>query len=47
MPIDSRTVTINSEAPDFTLPSAAGGTVTLSGFRDEQHVVLVFLRGFQ
>jgi cytochrome oxidase Cu insertion factor (SCO1/SenC/PrrC family) len=29
-------------APDFTLPSTAGGTVTLSSFRGQKNVVLAF-----
>ncbi len=29
-------------APDFTLPSTAGGKVTLSDFRGKQHVLLAF-----
>ena len=29
-------------APDFTLPSTAGDRVTLSSFRDKQHVLLAF-----
>jgi len=46
MPTQSRFVTVGAEAPDFTLPSVAGGTVHLSGYRGRKHVVLVFLRGF-
>jgi peroxiredoxin Q/BCP len=30
------------EAPDFELPSSAGGTVKLSSFRGKSHVVLYF-----
>jgi peroxiredoxin len=33
-------------APDFTLPAANGGTVTLSGFRGRCRVVLFFMREF-
>ena len=34
-------------APDFTLPSASGGSVTLTGLlEDSRGVVLVFYRGF-
>jgi peroxiredoxin len=33
-------------APDFTLPSRNGGTVTLSGFRGRCRVVLFFMREF-
>jgi peroxiredoxin Q/BCP len=42
---NSSTVTTGSIAPDFTLPSAAGGEITLSSYRGRP-VVLVFLRGF-
>ncbi len=33
-------------APDFTLEDQDGSVVTLSGFRGERHVALVFNRGF-
>jgi peroxiredoxin len=33
-------------APDFTLPSANSGEVTLSALAAEQPVVLVFYRAF-
>ena len=33
-------------APDFTLPNAQGGEVTLSGYRGDKNVVLVFYRAF-
>ena len=33
-------------APDFTLTDTEGQSVTLSGFRGDKHVVLVFNRGF-
>jgi peroxiredoxin len=33
---------VGDEAPDFTLPSTAGGTVTLSSFRGQAAVVLAF-----
>jgi peroxiredoxin len=36
----------NSTAPDFTLIDTAGQTVTLSSYRGERYVVLVFNRGF-
>ncbi len=39
-------VAINAPAPDFTLPDWQGTPVRLSEFRDRQHVVLVFNRGF-
>lgn len=46
MPVDSETVPVGSQAPDFTLTSIAGEDVRLSDLRDGP-VVLVFLRGFQ
>ena len=46
MPTESRFVSIDTQAPDFTLPSVAGGDVSLASFRRNKHVVLVFLRGF-
>jgi peroxiredoxin len=33
---------VGDMAPDFTLPSTAGGTVTLSSFRGKKPVVLAF-----
>lgn len=33
-------------APDFSLVSLAGPVVTLSDFRDQRNVVLVFYRGW-
>jgi peroxiredoxin len=47
MPIESKLVPPGSAAPDFTLPSAQGGEITLSNYRGQACVVLVFLRGFQ
>ena len=47
MPIESTLVAVGAPAPDFTLTSIAGEEVSLSSFRGRQHVVLVFLRGFQ
>lgn len=31
---------------DFTLPNVHGGDVTLSDFRDDKNIVLVFYRAF-
>jgi peroxiredoxin len=33
-------------APDFTLTDTQGQSVTLSSYRGDRHVVLVFNRGF-
>ena len=44
-PTDLGRVAVGSPAPDFTLESKEGGTVTLSSFRDRKNVVLVFYRG--
>ncbi len=46
MPVDSDTVAVGEEAPDFTLEAIGGGEVSLSSFRGKP-VVLVFLRGFR
>jgi cytochrome oxidase Cu insertion factor (SCO1/SenC/PrrC family) len=40
------TIADQSLAPDFTLPSAAGGEVKLSQFRGNKDVVLVFYRAY-
>ncbi|MCH8052101.1 MAG: redoxin domain-containing protein [Chloroflexi bacterium] len=45
MTVDSDTVAVGSEAPDFTLEAIDGNKVTLSSLRGKP-VVLVFLRGF-
>jgi peroxiredoxin (alkyl hydroperoxide reductase subunit C) len=43
-PIDSRLkVAVGSEAPDFSLPSVTGGTVTLTQYRGRKNVVLSFV----
>ena len=39
-------VPIGVKAPDFTLPNAMEGDITLSDYRGGSCVVLVFLRGF-
>lgn len=36
------TLKVGDVAPDFTLPSTAGGSVTLSSFRGKNAVVLAF-----
>jgi peroxiredoxin len=45
MPVESETVPVGSQAPDFTLTSIQGERVKLSDYRGHK-VVLVFLRGF-
>lgn len=42
MAIEGLTVRAGEPAPDFTLPSTAGGTVTLSRCRGTQNVLLAF-----
>jgi cytochrome oxidase Cu insertion factor (SCO1/SenC/PrrC family) len=44
-PLDTTRVAVGTIAPDFTLESKDGGTVTLSQFRGKKTVVLVFYRG--
>ncbi len=39
-------VKVNSPAPDFSLPDYRGNLVSLSHFRQQQNVLLVFNRGF-
>jgi peroxiredoxin len=45
MPVDSETVPVGTEAPDFTLTTTDGRDITLSDLRAKP-VALVFLRGF-
>jgi len=45
MSVQSSTAPEGTDAPDFTLPDAEGGELTLSSLRPTP-VVLVFLRGF-
>lgn len=40
-------VQLNTPAPDFTLTDFEGNSVTLSDFRGQRNVLLVFNRGFQ
>ena len=44
-PTDLERVQVGDEAPDFTLASLAGPNVSLSDYRGEKNVVLVFYRG--
>lgn len=44
-PVDLDRVQEGDVAPDFTLTSLAGPPVTLSDFRGEANVILVFYRG--
>ncbi len=44
-PTDLSRVAFGSPAPDFTLESKDGVTITLSSFRGRKDVVLVFYRG--
>ncbi len=45
-PLDTGRVAPGTAAPDFTLQTKDGGTVTLSQFRGKKNVVLVFYRGY-
>lgn len=42
---DTGRVTIGNIAPDFTLEALVGPPITLSQFRGQKNVVLVFYRG--
>ena len=44
-PTDIERVALGTEAPDFTLRAYSGGALTLSDYRGEKSVVLVFYRG--
>lgn len=46
MPVSSQRVPIDSVAPDFTLQAAGGGNISLSEYRGQRCLILVFLRGF-
>lgn len=45
-PSDLNRVKVGDEAPDFTLEKEAGKTITLSEYRGQKTVVLVFYRGY-
>jgi peroxiredoxin len=44
-PTDLDRVAVGTVAPDFSLPTLAGDTITLSEFQGVKDVVLVFYRG--
>ena len=44
--VDTGRVAVGDLAPDFSLMSYAGTVTTLSDFRGEKNVVLVFYRGY-
>ena len=39
-------VQLNAQAPDFTLTNFEGQPMSLTDFKGEKHVLLVFNRGF-
>ena len=43
--VDTGRVKVGDAAPEFTLESLAGSTVTLSQFRGKRNVILQFYRG--
>jgi len=45
-PTDLERIQEGIPAPDFTLESVDGNSVTLSEYRGEKNVVLVFYRGY-
>lgn len=42
----SKTISLNTEAPDFSLTDYSGRRMRLSDYRNKHHVILVFNRGF-
>lgn len=44
-PVDTGRVAVDDVAPDFTLLAYGGGPITLSDFRGDRSVILVFYRG--
>jgi peroxiredoxin len=40
-------ISLNTPAPNFTLPNFQGQAVSLADFRGQAHVLLVFNRTFQ
>ena len=45
-PADLNRIKVGEAAPDFTLEDQDGKPVTLSAYRGQQSVVLVFYRGY-
>ncbi len=43
--VDLERVSVGDTAPDFTLESFQSGVITLSDFRSQKNVLLVFYRG--
>jgi len=43
--IDLDRIRVGDEAPDFSLLSFRGDTVTLSDYRGQRNIILVFYRG--
>lgn len=43
--VEPERVAVGEVAPDFTLRSHRGGTLTLSEFRGKRDIILVFYRG--
>ena len=44
-PVDLERVRVGDQAPDFTLEDSDGRSISLSAFRNNKKVVLVFYRG--
>ena len=44
--VDTGRVAVGDVAPDFSLMSYAGTVTTLSDFRGEKNVILIFYRGY-
>jgi peroxiredoxin len=47
MPMLSNRISVGSDAPDFTLPNAMGGEISLGDYLGKRCAVLVFLRGLK
>jgi hypothetical protein len=45
-PVDTGRVAVGDLAPDFSLESYDDGVITLSSYRDQKDVILVFYRGW-